>query len=545
LMLDEMIQDTATQELTVSFVSLGCAKNLVDSEKMLGQLAEAGCVLVSGDGDADVVVINTCGFLSASRDEAHDVIREAVAAKEEGRCRRVVVAGCLVQRDGGGMSDAVPGIDALVGVNNRDDVVRAVLGETGWHVSADAASRQINQETPTSAQGGDVSLAVIGGGVEDGRPGRRPLQEIGSTRNGRADGPELFLGDYHPFQQTDFGRLRITPRHYAYLRISEGCDQKCTFCTIPSIRGPMHCKPPQVVMAEARELVADGAVEISLIGQDTTSYGFDIGYDRGLAGMLRELNTVNGLRWLRLMYVYPSIFTDDMIDAIDSSDKVVNYIDIPLQHINDRMLKAMHRRVTRAETEALLAKLRQRIPAVHIRTTMIAGFPGETDAEFEELVDFVRDFGFDALGVFPYSLEPDTPAGRMKHQLPDEVKQQRVDHLMTVQQEVAFRRADDQVGRRVDVLLEEAVGEIELPAELTPHRHGTKKGRKGKAGRSRTVSVRQGRHYGQAPGVDSVTWVAKTDGQPGMFVESRIVGRSDYDLLAVPVGQSLPVIAGA
>src|SRR4029079_11348392 len=193
--------------------------------------------------------------------------------------------------------------------------------------------------------------------------------------------PDLFLGDYHPYVALDTARLRLTPRHYAYLRISEGCNQKCTFCTIPSIRGPMHCKPVEMIKAEARELISDGAVELNLIGQDTTSYGHDIDYRAGLAGLLRELNTIDGARWIRLLYVYPSDFTDEMIDAIAECDKVVKYIDIPLQHINDRILKAMHRRVTRAQTETLLQKLRDRIPGVAIRTTLISGFPGETQGE--------------------------------------------------------------------------------------------------------------------------------------------------------------------
>ncbi|MFQ5494987.1 MAG: MiaB/RimO family radical SAM methylthiotransferase, partial [Phycisphaerae bacterium] len=332
----------------VAFVALGCAKNLVDSEKMLGQLAQHGCLVAADESDADAVVINTCGFLEASREEADGVIREAVQRKARGEVRRVVVAGCLVQRDGASLLDRIDGIDALVGVHNRDDIVRAVLG---------------------SDNGG----------------GARPV--------------DLFLGDYHAFTQLDNARLRITPRHYAYLRISEGCDQKCTFCTIPSIRGPMHCKPPEVVEAEARELVADGAVEINLIGQDTTSYG--LGHDRfdgGLAGLLRRLDEVDGLEWIRLMYVYPTVLTDDILDAIVDSRRICHYLDIPLQHINDRVLKAMHRRIDRAETLRLLARLRDRIPDVTLRTTLIAGFPGESEAEFQELLDFVRDFRFDALG---------------------------------------------------------------------------------------------------------------------------------------------------
>lgn len=446
----------------VAFVALGCAKNLVDSEKMLGQLVESGCLLTADESDADVIVVNTCGFLEASRAEADEVIAEAVARKDDGPLKRVVVAGCLVQRDKEAILDRLPGVDALVGVNNRDDVVRAVLD--------------------------------------------RP------DRNRTAD---VYLSDYHPFTQLDDVRLRLTPRHYAYLRISEGCDQKCTFCTIPSIRGRMHCKPPEVVLREARELVSDGAVEINIIGQDTTSYG--LGEDRfgiGLADLLRSLNDVDGLAWLRLMYVYPSVLTEDIIDAIAECDHVCKYIDIPLQHINDRVLKAMHRRVTRRETESLLTRLRDRIPGVTIRTTLIAGFPGETDAEFQELVSFVEGFRFDALGVFPYSLEAETPAGRMMDQVPPAVVADRVDALMQTQQEVAFAVAEERIGCRFEVLIDQSDASGRLI----------------------------GRHAGQAPSVDSVTYLEQCDARPGEFVSVRCTAREAYDLIASPADVRLPVL---
>lgn len=444
----------------VAFVSLGCAKNIVDSEKMLGQLAESGCAITADESDADVIVINTCGFLEASRTEADDVIAEALARKAAGEVGRVVVAGCLVQRDKETMLDRLPGIDALVGVNNRDDIVRAVLG------------KKTSRES------------------------------------------DVYLSDYHPFTQLDMGRLRITPRHYAYLRISEGCDQKCTFCTIPSIRGRMHCKPPHIILDEARELIADGAREISLIGQDTTSYGLgEDKIDGGLASLLRQLNAVDGIGWVRLMYVYPTVLSDDILDAIAESENVCNYIDIPLQHITDRMLKAMHRRINRKDTEALLQRIRDRIPGVSIRTTLIAGFPGETERDFEELRDFIDDFGFDALGVFPYSLEPETPSGRMTGQIPEEVKEQRVEELMLTQQNVAFDIADERKGKEFDVLVD-----------------------------ARIEGGLVARHQGQAPSVDSVTLVEGGDADPGRFLTVRCTGRQDYDLLAAPKSLKLPIL---
>ncbi len=446
----------------VALVSLGCAKNLVDSEKMLGQLAEAGCVITGDATEADAVVVNTCGFLNAARQEALQAIRDVVKLKRRGRCRRVVVVGCLVQRDGTDLLKQVRGIDALVGVHNRDDVVRAVLA----------------------------------------RPAKGPRTV------------DMYLGDYHPFVHTDTARLRITPPHYAYLRISEGCNQKCTFCTIPAIRGPMHCKPPAIVLAEARELIGDGAVELNLIGQDTTSYGLDSEEGFGLADLLRQLDRLDGVRWIRLLYAYPTTFTDEMIDAIAGCDRVVKYIDLPLQHISNRILKAMARQVTRAEIERLLEKLRSRIPGLRLRTTLIAGFPGETDAEFEELVRFVQETRFQALGVFAYSLEPDTPAGRMKSQVPDRVKQHRVDRLMRVQQEIAFAQADALAGQELEVLIEGPPVDGLQPA----------------------------RHAGQAPEVDAVTLLEGGNAPPGQFIRAVCTGRRDYDLLARPVESKLPSV---
>jgi len=465
-----------SEPLRVAFVSLGCAKNTVDSEKMLGQIAEAGCLLTNDESDADVVVVNTCGFLEASRDEAAGILRDLNKVKNDrrSRLRRIVVAGCLVQRDKQRMHDYAPGIDALVGVHNRDDVVRAVLSR--------------------------------------------------KSRGAHRQKTNAYMGDYHPFVNIDTARLRITPRHWAYLRISEGCDQKCTFCTIPSIRGPMHCKPPNIILDEARELIDDGTVEISLIGQDTSSYGHDFGYEPGLAGLLRELNNLDGLRWIRLMYVYPSVFDDAMIDAIAESDKIVKYIDMPLQHINDRILKAMHRRVDRAATLDLLDRIRRRMPDVTLRTTLISGFPGETEQQHRELVQFVRDYEFSALGVFCYSREPDTPAGRMANQIDDETKVRRRDELMMAQREVAFAKADRMMNEVVEVLIDgPPVGELE-------------------SDNGDGVAVQLARHAGQAPEVDGVTLIRGGQYEPGEFVRVRCTGRSDYDLIATPCSIPLPTL---
>jgi len=442
----------------VGFVALGCAKNLVDSEMMLGQIAESGAILTGDESAADTMVVNTCGFLEASRSEALEVLADLAARKRRGDLRRIVVAGCLVQRDGEKLREAIPEIDALVGVNRRKDVVQAV-----W-------------------------------------------------KSNRAEA-DLYLGPYHAASArnwNDLGRLRLTPRHYGYVRISEGCNQKCTFCTIPSIRGPMHCKSPDAIVAECCELTADGAQELILIGQDTTSYGQDIGYADGLAGLLLRLDQeCTAAHWIRLMYVYPSVLTEEMLGAIADSKRIVKYIDIPLQHINDRVLKAMHRRVTRRQTEDLLDRIRRRIPGVTIRTTFIVGFPGETEDEFSELLEFVRSAGFDAVGAFPYSLEPETPAGRMKNQLDEAVKAERYERLMLAQQEVALAAAKRWVG-----------GTFEAVVDGSDERGPL------------------ARHAGQAPEVDAVCVLPAEERGVGDRLHVRCVGTDDYDLVVRPADRS-------
>jgi len=440
-----------SDQTVVGFVSLGCAKNLVDSEVMLAHLAEAGCAVTAELADADVIVVNTCGFLAAARDEALDAINQAVQFRQTGRCRRVVVVGCLVQRDGEQLRQAVPGVDALLGVNQREQLVQAVL---------------------------------------DTDPQPEP------AANDRVCVP----------MPADTARLRLTPRNYAYLRIGEGCDQRCTFCTIPAIRGPMRSKPLQVVLDEARELIADGAVELDLIAQDTTAYGRDVGYQPGTAGLLRQLNDLKGVAWIRLMYAYPRLFDDALVDALVECERVVNYVDLPLQHINDRILRQMGRRVTRRDIEDLLATLRERMPDIALRTTLIAGFPGETDADFQEVLDFVRDVRFDALGVFTYSREPETPAARLPDHMPETVKQDRLDALMQTQQTIAFAKADAMIGRRMDLLVER------------PDFHGN------------LIA----RHAGQAPEVDSVVRLVDPPDPPGPFLHAECFAREGYDLIARP-----------
>jgi ribosomal protein S12 methylthiotransferase len=489
---------------TVAFVSLGCPKNLVDSEKMLGLLAENGLTPIDADGEANAIVINTCGFLEASKVESMEEIHRAAELKRAGACQRLVVAGCLVQRHRAKLLEACPDIDALIGVFDRDRIVEAVRG-------------------PSSPPGGDVTIELpvyssIAGSAAVARA-KRGLDDRSA--------PGYF--------ESDAARLRLTPRHYAYLRMSEGCNQNCTFCTIPSIRGKMRSKPVDAIVSELRELIGDGAFEINLIGQDTTSYGVDIGYAPGLAGLLRTLDQVAGEyggAWLRLMYAYPSCFTDEMIDAIAGADNIVNYIDMPLQHINNEVLDRMRRNTSRALIDELLTKLRDRVPGIALRTTLISGFPGETDAQHEELVQFVREFGFDALGVFGYSPEPGTPAGSMHgggQAVPEHIVQQRIDELMGAQQQVAFTRAASLAhdGVSFDVLID-GVADMADKAD-SPDEPG---------------DTYVGRTCQQAPDIDGVTYVQSIHRLvSGELVPCRVVDADGYDLIALPVSECEPTVA--
>lgn len=487
----------------VAFVSLGCPKNLVDSEKMLGMLAEAGYHVAADESDADVMVINTCGFLQESQDEAVAVIREAVAKKRAGKIKRVVVAGCLVSRLGPKLreiSAELAEIDSLVGVNNRDDVLTAVGLLTGPQVPSSFEPRRVGSSSRA------LSLPVLPSPLVT-RHSSLVTDFIGHTAATFRQHPHV------AHVRPDTARLRLTPRHYTYLRLSEGCNQKCTFCTIPAIRGRMRSKPLADILREADELLSDGAVELNLIGQDTTSYGIDIGYtgkNEGLTGLIRTLDRhvgrVQPKAWLRLMYAYPSTFDDDMMAALADAERFVPYIDMPLQHVNDRILKAMHRRVTKQDTERLLMRLRKALPKLSLRTTLIVGFPGETEAEFAELVDFVREHRFDMLGVFAYSAEPGTPAAKMKGQVPEEVKQERKERLMFVQQELTFARLKKMVGRKLTVLVDSKMGR----------------------------GLYAARHAGQAPEVDSLVAV-RGKCKPGDFVRVEITGCEGYDLSGVMV----------
>lgn len=441
-----------------AFVSLGCPKNLVDSERMLGMLQLDGYELVNEPQGADFAIVNTCGFIEQARQESFAVIDEMLELKKQGQLRGVIVSGCLAERQKESLLVDRPGIDQLVGVFGREEVTK-------------------------------VADRLIGG--------------LSEQRSVFQPAPTHTL--------PDTSRMRITPKHFAFLKISEGCDRLCTFCAIPKMRGKHVTKPMETVIAEAQELAADGVRELVIVAQDTTYYGRDLYGETRLPELLKELEKVEGLDWIRLMYLYPMYFSDELIDTIAASERIVPYLDMPLQHASDQMLKRMQRRVTRGETETLLGKLRERIPNLAMRTTFITGFPGETDEHFAELESFVRAQRFERLGVFTYSYEPDTPAAKLPDQLPEDLKAERRDHLMGVQQEIAFAWNNSQIGRQVDVLIDAAV-----PEEPTAW---------------------IGRSYADAPDVDGVVYVTGAGLTPGKLVRCEIVARQEYDLVAVACGE--------
>lgn len=442
-----------------AFISLGCPKNLVDSERMLGKLAQDGYALQANTDGADVVVINTCGFIEPARQESLGVIREMLELKRKGRIGSVVVAGCLAERQREMLLETVPEVDQIVGVFGREDIAAVV-------------DRAVSQR--------DEQRSLF-------RPA--PVRALEDT-----------------------ARLRITPRHFAYLKISEGCDRLCTYCAIPKMRGKHITKPIEEVIREARELAADGVRELILVAQDTTYYGFDLYGKSRLADLIHELNKVDGIEWIRTLYAYPEHFTDEVMEALATSEKVIPYLDMPLQHINDRVLKRMIRRVNRDSTVKLLDRLRTSIPDLAMRTTFIVGFPGETDAEYEELKTFVREAKFERLGVFPYSLEPGTPAEKLEGHLPEDVKQARVAGIMEEQQRVAFAWAEAQVGRDHPVVIDGP------DPEFAQHFRG--------------------RTYADSPDIDCEIRVKGKGLKSGDFVKVKVSAADGYDLAGRAVGKA-------
>jgi len=445
------------QKITVGFVSLGCPKNVVDSERMLAEIVQAGFTITAETDNADVVVVNTCGFIAPAEAESLEAIKHAVDCKLSGAVKKVVVAGCLSERLGTGLRKKIDGIDAVVGLSQRDNIAKIIENIFSTGPAERGGGSCINQLLPS-------------------------------------------ISDQVP---DDRCRLLITPQHWAYLRISEGCNHRCSFCTIPSIRGRFRSKSMDIVLAEAEELVSAGVVELNVIAQDTTSYGHDLKIKNGLPALLKEFEKLAGLVWLRLMYLYPTGINGKLIETIANSEKIVRYLDVPLQHVNDKILKSMRRPDTKDKLLRLLEDLRLAMSDIVLRTTLIVGFPGETDRQFEELMDFVRWARFDALGCFKFYPESGTAAAELPGQVPDDVKQQRLDELMLTQQKIAFTHNKDRIAGTLTCLVD----------SVDPKGLG------------------RGRYYGQAPDIDSVCMIKQCSAKPGQFVASKVVGTQDYDLL--------------
>jgi ribosomal protein S12 methylthiotransferase len=429
---------------------------------MLGILHQDGYRLVQDPEQSDFVVINTCGFIDSARKESMQAIDQMLDLKRLGKIRGVVVTGCLAERQHESLLQQRPDIDGLVGVFGRDEI------------------------------------STLVGRIMDGLDEQRTIFRPAPVR-----------------ALSDHMRLQVTPKHFAYLKISEGCDRLCTFCAIPRMRGKHASKPMDNVLAEARRLVERGVRELIIVAQDTTYYGMDIYGEPRLRELLEKLDAIDGLDWIRLMYFYPMYIDDALIRTIGSARRILPYIDMPLQHINNTMLRRMARRVTRESTMEMVSKLREGIPNLAMRTTMISGFPGETDAQADELEAFVSDIQFERLGVFTYSIENDTPAAKLEGHLPERVKKERRNRLMAIQQSNAFAWCQKQIGKRLPVLIDKALEGAER--------------------------VWLGRSYADAPDVDACVYVTEPPDQTvksGDLIDCEIVSSKDYDLVGVAVGSN-------
>jgi ribosomal protein S12 methylthiotransferase len=442
----------------IYFVSLGCPKNQVDTELMLGQVEAAGHSLVQAPDDADVIVVNTCAFIDAAKEESVDTILELAEFKKASK-RKLVVTGCLAQRYSDELAKDIPEIDHILGSADFQSIAK---------VLAPAKSKK-----------------------------KLPMVQVSET--------PAYIYDH------DAPRVRIGANHSAYVKIAEGCDRPCSFCIIPKLRGPQRSRSIADIVAEVEQLGREGVQEVNLIAQDLTRYGWDTGSDPAtratLAQLLRALGKSNtGVSWIRLHYTFPSAFDDELIDVIASEPKVVKYIDVPLQHISDPMLKRMRRGHSSRVTRELVKKLRERIDDVVLRTTFIVGHPGETDAEFDELCEFVAESRFDRAGAFTYSIEPGTVSAMLPNRVDPKVAGERQEKLMELQRQISRARHEAMVGKTIDVLVEGVSSESEYLLE--------------------------GRWYGQAPGIDGVTYLADGQVPAGSLVRARVTQASDYDLAA-------------
>lgn len=441
--------------MKLGMVSLGCPKNLVDSEVMLGLIREKNFTVTNDPADADIIIVNTCGFIESAKEESINTILQMSEYKTQGSCRYLIVTGCLSQRYADELAQSIPEVDAFVGTECFTDI--------SWVIEQ----------------------------VMDGK------KVLHMTRNTAE-------------QPVEMPRMLTTPEYMAYLKIAEGCDNCCSYCIIPKLRGPYTSRPYEAVMAEAKELAASGIKEIIVVAQDTTRYGEDLYGKLMLPQLLKDLNDLEGIEWIRVMYCYPNNFTDELIEAFATLPKVCKYVDLPLQHASNSLLASMNRYDTKEQVEALLKKLRTSIPGIVIRTTFIVGFPGETEADFEELKEFVAAQRFENAGVFKYSQEEGTVAGAMPNQIPEEIKENRYHELMALQAEISEELHQDLEGQELDVV-------IEGFDEENP-------------------SLAVARSYREAPDIDGSIFVENADNlHIGDFTKVRILQGFTYELVAEQV----------
>lgn len=444
----------------VLFISLGCDKNLVDSEKMLGLLGDSGYAIVEEESEADAIVVNTCCFIHDAKEESIETILEMAEWKQKGNVKALVVAGCLAQRYQDEIEEAIPEVDAVIGTTGYTEIVK-ILDQL-------LDKSEIEHEEEHSLLSCCPSIDLLPASLSD-------------------------------------KRVVTTGGYTAYLKIAEGCNKRCTYCVIPYIRGRYRSFPMEDLLEEAERLAKSGVKELILIAQETTVYGTDLYGRKALPELLRKLCQIDGLSWIRILYCYPEEITDELIQVIKEEEKICHYLDIPIQHSEDRILRNMGRKTNRAELISLVEKLRSEIPDIVLRTTLITGFPGETEDEFEHMLDFVDEMEFDRLGVFPYSPEEGTKAAEMEDQVPDEVKEQRRDAIMELQQEISAGAAADRIGEEMSVLIEGYLYEEDIYV---------------------------GRTYMDAPKVDGNVFVRSEEEMiSGDIVPVRITGANEYDLM--------------
>lgn len=479
--------------MKIGVISLGCPKNLVDSEVMLGLVRQRGHELTPEVSDAETLIVNTCAFIDRAKQESVDAILEMAQLKLNGRCRRLVVTGCLAERYRDELAAEIPEIDAVLGTNDVTRIVEAIEGEP--------------PPEPRPAEPAAARLVPL-------------LRANGeSVSMSRVSAPPRPLPTY--LYDADTPRLLATPRHYAYVKIAEGCDYRCAFCIIPTLRGRYRSRPIDSIVSEAERLAAQGVREILLVSQDTSFYGNDRGERGALARLLRALDRVDGLAWIRLLYLYPTTIGDDVLAAMAECEKVCRYVDLPLQHASDRVLRRMKRPGTGAAYERLVNRIRTRVPGVALRTTFIVGFPGESESDFQALEGFVRRVEFDHVGVFTYSHEEGTSAHALQDDVPARTKRRRRSALMRVQRQIVARAHRRRIGQRVRLVVDGPAAEHAL--------------------------VLRGRLEGQAPEVDSQVYLTDCDPAslaPGQLVTAEIVGSRAYDLVARPIGAAMPMAPG-